>query len=92
MSFWLHIIGIPLTIGAAVLAGYQCVHWEWELWWCSVALLVIGYGLQYVGHVHEGNDMGEVILIKKALGRPYVAVAPRFNGQTPPAATPRSAE
>jgi hypothetical protein len=77
-SFWLHVAGIPLTIAAVVLAGVQLYQWRWDLWWRPAGLLVVGYALQYVGHVLEGNDMGEVILVKKALGKPYVAVSPRY--------------
>lgn len=77
-SFWLHMIGIPLTIAAVILAGIQLSQWRWDLWWRPTLLLVVGYLLQWVGHVIEGNDMGEVILIKKLLGRPYVAVSPRY--------------
>ena len=39
----------------------------------------VGYVLQYAGHRLEGNDMGEVVLMKKLLGRPYVAVGPRYE-------------
>jgi hypothetical protein len=79
VSFWLHVAGIPLTIAAVVLAGVQLGRGQWELWWRPVALLVGGYLLQYLGHRWEGNDMGEVILVKKWLGRPYVAVSPRYS-------------
>jgi uncharacterized membrane protein YGL010W len=78
-SFWLHIIGIPLTIAAVALAGYQLYLWRWDLWWRPAGLFALGYVLQFVGHVLEGNDMGEVILVKKLLGRPYVAVSPRYG-------------
>ena len=47
-------------------------------------LLLIGYGLQGLGHRLEGNDMGEVLLLKKRLGKPYLAVAPRYQTGTPP--------
>ncbi len=77
LSFWLHVIGIPLTVAAVVLAGVQLAAWRWDLWWRPTVLLVLGYLLQWLGHLIEGNDMGEVILVKKMLGRPYVAVAPR---------------
>lgn len=79
-SFWLHLVGIPLTIVAVGLAGWQLYHGLWPLWWRPAALLALGYGLQWLGHRHEGNDMGEVILVKRALGRPYVAVAHQFRG------------
>ncbi|HPM25608.1 MAG TPA: hypothetical protein PLP66_16990, partial [Phycisphaerae bacterium] len=48
------------------------------LWWRPVVLLVAGYVPQFIGHRLEGNDVGEVILIKKWLGRPYCAVSPRY--------------
>jgi len=72
----LHAVGIPLTIAAVVLAGIQFSRWQWPLWWRPVLLLGAGYLLQWAGHRIEGNDMGEVVLIKRWLGRPYVAIAP----------------
>lgn len=81
VSLILHIIGIPLTIAAVGLAIYQLAEWRWDLWWRPTLLLVGGYLLQWVGHLIEGNDMGELILVKKRLNRPYVAVAPRYQRQ-----------
>lgn len=79
VSWWLHALGMPLTVLALVLAGYQLYQWRWDLWWRPALLLGIGYLLQYLGHLYEGNDMGEVVLIKRLLGRPYVAVSPRYH-------------
>ena len=73
----LHGIGVPLLIAALLLALVQLIQWRWDLWWRPVVLLVVSYLLQWWGHRIEGNDLGEVVLIKKLLGRPYVAVAPR---------------
>jgi hypothetical protein len=84
----LHAIGVPMTVAALVLAGVQLAGWRWDLWWRPASLFVLGYVLQYVGHLIEGNDMGEVVLVKKWLGRPYVAVSPRFERR--PAPTPQS--
>jgi hypothetical protein len=78
VSLALHIVGIPLTIAALVLAGVQLAAWRWDLWWRPAGLLLIGYALQWIGHAIEGNDMGEIILVKRWLGRPYVAVSPRY--------------
>ena len=80
-SYRLHLIGIPLTILAVVLAGYQLYLWRWDLWWRPTLLLAVGYLLQYIGHVIEGNDMGELVLIKRMLGRPYVAISPRYHNK-----------
>lgn len=74
----LHVVGIPLTIAAVVLAGWQLAEWRWDLWYRPVVVLAAGYGLQWLGHRIEGNDMGEVIVVRRWRGRPYVAVAPRY--------------
>jgi len=77
VSRWLHLLGIPLTVAAGLLAGLQLYRWQWDLWWRPVTLLVVGYLLQAVGHRLEGNDMGEMILVKKLLRRPYRAISSR---------------
>lgn len=78
VSLALHFVGIPMTIAFIPLAIVQLLDNRWDLWWRPTLLLIVGYALQWLGHLIEGNDMGEVIVIKKWLGRPYVAVAPRY--------------
>ncbi len=78
VSFVLHMIGIPIAVAALVVAVVQLWQGRWDLWWRPAALLVGGYVLQWIGHRIEGNDVGEIILVKKLLGRPYVAVSPRY--------------
>lgn len=80
VSRGLHFVAIPLMPVALVIAGVQLADGAWSLWWRPVALLTISYAIQWAGHVIEGNDMGEVVLIKKALGVPYTAVSPRYGG------------
>jgi len=75
VSLWLHVVAIPLLPLAGVLVVLQLKDGAWGLWWRPVALVAFSYFLQWIGHRVEGNDMGEVILIKKWLGKPYVAVA-----------------
>ena len=84
VSFWLHMAGIPMTLAALVLGGVQLAAWRWDLWYRPAALFVTGYALQWVGHLIEGNDMGEVVLIKKWLGREYVAIAPNRRNPANP--------
>lgn len=79
-------IGIPMTIAAIPLAIVQLTRDEWSLWWRPTALFAGGYLLQWIGHLVEGNDMGELILVKKLRGKPYVAVSPRYG----PTAKPES--
>lgn len=73
-NFALHLIGIPLTVAGVVLFFFQ--PWYW-----AVGLFILGYVLQYLGHLYEGNDLGEWAAIKKLCGLPYVAIAPQWAGQ-----------
>ena len=66
-----------MLVLAGVLIVLQLFDGAWGLWWRPVGLLMVSYLLQWIGHTIEGNDMGEMILIKKWLGRPYLAIAPK---------------
>jgi hypothetical protein len=75
-NFWIHLIGIPLSwLVAPVLLFFW---WPWAL-----AVFVLGYVLQWIGHRAEGNDLGEWAAIKRLLGLPYVGIAPRWNPKDP---------
>ena len=70
-SLVLHAIGIPLTVVAVGHAVYLAVERpSASLWWIPLSVFFLGYFLQYLGHRHEGNDMGELILVKRIFGRP----------------------
>jgi hypothetical protein len=72
----LHLLGIPLAVAGVVLLFY--LPWYW-----GVSGLVLGYLLQYLGHRAEGNDVGEWAGIKRLLGLPCVAIAPRWQHESP---------
>ena len=65
-----------------ILGAYQLAYAMWPLWWRPVGLITLSYIIQYIGHRIEGNDMGEVVLIKKLLGNPYTAIAPQYQTAT----------
>lgn len=83
----IHLIGIPLALAGVVLF----IAW-WDQWYWGVLAFVGGYLLQWIGHLVEGNDLGEWAGIKRLLGLPYVAVSPRWrksaggDGAPPPTA------
>ena len=77
-NFWIHLIGIPLAVAGVVLFFFS---WPWGL-----AAFVLGYVLQYVGHLVEGNDVGEWAGIKRMSGLPYVSIAPRWQQNAEPPA------
>jgi hypothetical protein len=78
---WIHFIGIPMAVAGVVL--FCC-----GFWWWGLGAFVVGYLLQYLGHLVEGNDLGEWAAIKRLFGLPYVSIAPCRNleesGQTQP--------
>ena len=71
-NFALHMLGIPLAITGLILLFF--FDWYW-----GAAAFVLGYLFQWSGHLVEGNDVGEFIVIKKALGLRTVAVSPKFK-------------
>ncbi|MFH1303178.1 MAG: Mpo1-like protein [Planctomycetota bacterium] len=66
----LHLIGVPLALGGFIGFG---MAGEWLI--AGIAL-ISGYALQFWGHFIEQNDAGELILIKKMLGKPYTEFGP----------------
>lgn len=72
----LHLVGVPLTFVCSVVL---LILQRPEI---AVAAFVGGYILQFIGHAIEGNDAGELILIKKALGKTYQEFAPGYEEQS----------
>ena len=70
-NFWIHMLGIPLAVAGVPLLFLA--DWYW-----GVGAIVAGYFLQWVGHCVEGNDVGELIPLKRALGLPVIAIAPQY--------------
>lgn len=58
----LHIVGVP-----AVFYGVYLLFIRNYL--VASVLIVFGYLLQYLGHRAQGNEVGEVTLIKKILAK-----------------------
>ncbi|MGE3807999.1 MAG: DUF962 domain-containing protein [Gemmataceae bacterium] len=73
-NFWIHLIGIPLAVAGVGLLCFG--EWRWGL-----AGFVLGYFLQWLGHLVEGNDVGEWAGIKRLLGLPYVGIAPQYRDE-----------
>ncbi|MHC4877970.1 MAG: Mpo1-like protein [Planctomycetota bacterium] len=69
----LHLIGVPLTfvVSVVLLTRSQPAN--------AAAAFAGGYLLQFLGHAIEGNDAGEVILIKRLFGRPYQEFRPGYE-------------
>ena len=62
-SFWLHMIGVPACFVASPI--FLTLH-EWLL---ATALFIGGYALQFIGHLIQGDQSGEEMLVRKLLSR-----------------------
>lgn len=78
----IHFVGIPLAFAGMFLFFW----WPWEEWYWGVAAFVLGYLLQWIGHLVEGNDLGEWAAIKGLLGLPCVSISPYY--EKPPQDSP----
>ena len=72
----LHLFGVPLTFVVSVVFLIR------ENGWAALGCFVAGYALQFLGHAIEGNDAGEMILVKRWLGRPYTEFGPKQKSQS----------
>ncbi len=82
-NFWIHMIGIPMAVISLFLLLAAPFINDYVPWYWSVGGIVLGYVLQWIGHLAEGNDLGEWAAIKRLLGLPYVGIAPRWNPEDP---------
>ena len=76
VSFGLHMLGIPPTIIGVLLMPIYVVLMSVSLFVLALVLFCGGFLVQFLGHALEGSDPGEIILIKRKLGLPYVEIAP----------------
>ena len=63
-----HAVGIPLIVASLFV-------WLWTPWWVAVAMFVVGWIFQFIGHAAEGNNpkffQGPVYLL---IGPPWVVL------------------
>lgn len=62
-NFYLHMVGIPACFVAAPVLLIL------KQWWAAPAVFVGGYVLQFIGHLVEGNNSGEAMLLRRIFGR-----------------------
>jgi hypothetical protein len=72
LSFVLHMIGIPPTILGVLFVSIYLTLLSLPVFLLALALFVGGYLLQFLAHLIEGTDPGEIIYFKRKLGLSYV--------------------
>ena len=71
----LHAIGLPVTFLLPLW-----LLWQGRGFYALLAFLA-GYALQFLGHAIEGNDAGEVVLVKRTFGLPYREFGPEARAK-----------
>src|SRR4051794_7252273 len=75
-SFVLHMIGIPPTILGVLMIPIYVFLISLPLFLVALSLFVGGYLIQFLGHALDRTDPGEIMLLKRKLGRSYDGIAP----------------
>lgn len=65
VSFLLHMIGIPMTIIGALLIPIILGLASLPIFLLSAALFVAGYLIQFLGHVVDRTEPGEITHLKR---------------------------
>jgi len=76
ISFVLHMVGIPPTILGVLLIPIYTPLLSVPLFLFALTIFVGGFLIQFLGHALDGSDPGEIIMVKRWLGWPYVEFPP----------------
>lgn len=60
ISFALHMVGIPATILGVLMIPIYLTEWSSTLFLFAMALFGGGYLIQFLGHLLDGSEPGEV--------------------------------
>src|SRR5437762_602541 len=67
VNFALHILGIPLTLMGVLFIPIYVVLLSLPIFAFSLALFVIGYMIQFLGHALEGTEPGEIFYLRRKI-------------------------
>src|SRR5690348_2228284 len=68
-SLVLHLIGIPVSVLGLLLVPAYLALLSWRLFFFSAALFVGGYLLQFLGHLLEWTEPGELAALRRRFAR-----------------------
>ncbi len=75
-SFVLHMLGIPPTILGVLLIPVYVALVSIPIFLFALALFVGGYLVQFLGHVVDWTEPGEIAYFRRKLGWSYAKIAP----------------
>jgi hypothetical protein len=84
-SFVLHMFGIPATILGVLLIPIYVMLISIPIFLFALALFVGGYLIQFLGHVVDWTEPGEIAYLRRKLGWSYAKIATAGSAPTGPA-------
>jgi uncharacterized membrane protein YGL010W len=75
-SFVLHMFGIPLTILGILLIPIYLTLVSIPIFLLALVLFVGGYMTQFLGHLVDRTEPGEITYLRRKLGWSYSKIAP----------------
>lgn len=81
-SLLLHLVGIPVSVLGVLLIPVYLPLLSWRMMLFSLGLFLGGYGLQFLGHLLEWTEPGEITAIRARWSRRRSS--PPTTGAEPP--------
>jgi uncharacterized membrane protein YGL010W len=78
VNFVVHLVGIPPTILGVLLVPVWLALASVSLFLFALALFVGGYLLQFLGHIVDGSEPGELAYLRKRFARSRFGTQVRF--------------
>jgi hypothetical protein len=75
-SFVLHMFGIPPTILGVLLIPVYVMLVSIPIFLFALALFVGGYLIQFLGHMVDWTEPGEIAYLRRKFGWSYAKIAP----------------
>lgn len=64
-----HLVGIPVSVLGLLLFPVALPLFSWRILALSIGLFVAGYGFQFLGHLLEWTEPGEITALKEVWAR-----------------------
>jgi uncharacterized membrane protein YGL010W len=75
-SFVLHMFGIPPTILGVLLIPVYVMLISVPIFLLALAMFVGGYLIQFLGHLLDATEPGEIMYLRRKLGWTYDEISP----------------
>jgi uncharacterized membrane protein YGL010W len=64
-----HLVGIPVSVLGVLLLPAMLALASWRIFVLGFGLFTMGYGLQFLGHLFEWTEPGEITALRRLASR-----------------------